>query len=121
MTASAVYNAMLHLTSPDIPRNSGCYRPIRILTRPGSVVNVAARRRRRSAATPRSRHGSSTCSFAALAPALPERVPASSGGTGCNFLFGGVHPVTGEYYANYHMEGCGWGGQGTATATARRG
>ena len=27
----------------------------------------------------------------------------------CNFLFGGVHPKTGDYYANYHLEGGGWG------------
>ena len=46
---------------------------------------------------------------AALAPALPDRVAAAEGGTACNFLFGGVHPKTGEYYANYHLEGGGWG------------
>ena len=46
---------------------------------------------------------------AALAPALPDRVAAAEGGTACNFLFGGVHPKTGDYYANYHLEGGGWG------------
>src|SRR4249919_1383866 len=46
---------------------------------------------------------------AALAPALPGRVAAAEGGTACNFLFGGVHPKTGDYYANYHLEGGGWG------------
>jgi N-methylhydantoinase B/oxoprolinase/acetone carboxylase alpha subunit len=47
--------------------------------------------------------------IAALAPALPDRVAAAEGGTACNFLFGGVHPHTGDYYANYHLEGGGWG------------
>jgi N-methylhydantoinase B/oxoprolinase/acetone carboxylase alpha subunit len=47
--------------------------------------------------------------IAALAPALPDRVAAAEGGTACNFLFGGLHPKTGEYYANYHLEGGGWG------------
>jgi N-methylhydantoinase B/oxoprolinase/acetone carboxylase alpha subunit len=120
VTASAVYNAVLHLTSPDIPRNAGCYRPIRILTRPGSVVNVLP---------PGPEVGGNSeisprivdLLFAALAPALPDRVPASSGGTGCNFLFGGVHPETGEYYANYHMEGCGWGGRPTADGNDAQG
>ena len=28
VTASAVYNAFLHLTDPTIPRNEGCYRPV---------------------------------------------------------------------------------------------
>jgi N-methylhydantoinase B len=109
VTSSAVYNAMLHLTDPDIPRNSGCYRPIRILARPGSVVNVQP---------PGPEVGGNSeihCRvvdviFAALAQAIPERVAAAAGGTACNFLFGGVHPETGEYYTNYHLEGCGWGG-----------
>jgi N-methylhydantoinase B/oxoprolinase/acetone carboxylase alpha subunit len=100
---------MLHLTDPDIPRNSGCYRPIKILARPGSVVNVEP---------PGPEVGGNSeihCRivdviFAALAPAMPERVAAAAGGTACNFLFGGIHPATGEYYANYHLEGCGWGG-----------
>jgi N-methylhydantoinase B/oxoprolinase/acetone carboxylase alpha subunit len=120
VTASAVYNAMLHVTSPDIPRNSGCYRPIRILTRPGSVVNVlppAPEVGGNSEISPRI----VDLLFAALAPAVPDRVPASSGGTGCNFLFGGVHPETGEYYANYHMEGCGWGGRLEADGNSAQG
>ena len=73
VTASAVYNAMLHLTEPDIPRNSGCYRPIRILARPGSVVNVLP---------PGPEVGGNSeisprivdLLFAALAPAVPDRV-----------------------------------------------
>ena len=28
-----------------------------------------------------------------------------------NFLFGGIHPRTGELYAHYHFEGVGWGGR----------
>jgi N-methylhydantoinase B/oxoprolinase/acetone carboxylase alpha subunit len=120
VTASAVYNAMLHLTSADIPRNSGCYRPIRLLMRPGSVVNVmhpAPEVGGNSEISPRI----VDLVFAAMSPAAPERAPASSGGTGCNFLFGGIHPQTGEYYANYHMEGCGWGGRATADGNDAQG
>lgn len=47
---------------------------------------------------------------AALSQAIPERTAAAEGASSCNFLFGGVHPGTGEYYTNYHIEGCGWGG-----------
>src|SRR5690606_7809918 len=45
----------------------------------------------------------------ALSRVLPDRVAAAEGATCCNFLFGGTHPRTGEYFANYHLEGGGWG------------
>ena len=50
---------------------------------------------------------------AALSQAIPARTAAAEGATACNFLFGGLHPETGEYYTNYHFEGCGWGGTAT--------
>ena len=37
---SAAYNAVLHLTDPGIPRNSGAFRPIKIIAPRGTVVNV---------------------------------------------------------------------------------
>jgi N-methylhydantoinase B len=120
VTASAVYNAMLHVTDPDIPRNAGCYRPITILARPGSVVNVKA---------PAPEVGGNSeihprivdVLFGALGQAIPERVAAASGGTACNFLFGGVHPATGEYYTNYHLEACGWGGKASGDGNTAQG
>ena len=108
VTAGATYNAVFHLTDHHIPKNSGAYRPIRIIAPPGSAVNVVY---------PGPSVGGNTEThpkladmvIAALAPALPDRVAAAEGGTACNFLFGGVHPKTGDYYANYHLEGGGWG------------
>jgi N-methylhydantoinase B/oxoprolinase/acetone carboxylase alpha subunit len=108
VTAGATYNAVFHLTDMGIPKNSGAYRPIRIIAPPGSAVNVVY---------PGPSVGGNTETHpkladmvvAALAPALPHRVAAAEGGTACNFLFGGVHPRTGDFYANYHLEGGGWG------------
>src|SRR6185437_446815 len=40
VTASATYNALLHLTDHSIPSNHGCYRSVRIIAPPGTVVNV---------------------------------------------------------------------------------
>ena len=77
VTASAVYNAMLHLTERRHSANSGCYRPIRLLTRPGSVVNVmhpAPEVGGNSEISPRI----VDLVFAAMASAAPERAPASS-------------------------------------------
>ena len=49
--------------------------------------------------------------FGCLAQATPERVAAASGASASNFLFGGIHPDTDQYYANYYFDGCGWGGK----------
>ena len=45
----------------------------------------------------------------AVPPSAAATRSGSAGASACNFLFGGIHPKTGDYYANYHLEGCGWG------------
>ena len=78
-TMSAAYNAMLQVTDPTIPKNAGCYRPIHVMTRHGSIVNVQP---------PGPSVGGNSeihprvvdLILAALAPAIPDRVAASSGG-----------------------------------------
>ncbi len=112
VTAAASYSGLLHLTSNEIPRNSGCYRPIRIVTKPGTVVNVRHPGPSVGGNTETHPHLQNVV-VAALSQAIPERAAAAEGASGCNFLFAGVHPDTGEYYTNYHIDGSGWG----ATAT----
>jgi N-methylhydantoinase B len=109
VTAAATYNAVFHLTDPNVPRNYGCYRPIRVIAPPGSLVNVMH---------PGAEIGGNSethCRIigvvmGALAQAVPARAAAADGATGCNFLFGGRHPDSGDFYANYHFENVGWGG-----------
>ena len=108
VTAAACYSGLLHLTSNDIPRNSGCYRPIRLITKPGSVVNVRHPGPSVGGNTETHPHIQNVV-VAALSQAIPERAAAAEGASGCNFLFAGVHPGTGEYYTNYHIDGSGWG------------
>jgi N-methylhydantoinase B len=110
VAASAVYNAVFCVTDPMtlIPRNSGCYRPIRIVAPPGSVVNCEH---------PAPSVGGNTdlqpklidLLLEALAPAAPAMVAASTGGSSSNLLFGGVNPETGQFYSNYHYDGMGTG------------
>jgi N-methylhydantoinase B/oxoprolinase/acetone carboxylase alpha subunit len=113
VTASGTYNGVLFVIGSDVPLNAGAVRPIDIIAPPGTMVNV--------------RHpgpcvGGQTELQARLielivgrifSNLLPDRTAAASGGTCSNFLFGGVHPRTGEYYTNYHLEGMGWGGRAT--------
>jgi N-methylhydantoinase B/oxoprolinase/acetone carboxylase alpha subunit len=112
VTASATYNALLHLTDHDIPSNHGCYRPVRIIAPPGTIVNVEY---------PGASVGGNSeihphlvmAIYGALARVLPERVSAHDGGTSALLAIGGVHPATGEIFANLSNEGCGWGGRAT--------
>ncbi|MHB1570585.1 MAG: hydantoinase B/oxoprolinase family protein [Solirubrobacteraceae bacterium] len=108
VTAAATYNAIFQLTDPHVPRNAGCYRPIRIIAPPGTLVNVTH---------PGAEVGGNSethCRIigvvlGALARAVPERAAAADGGTGCNFVFGGLTAETGEPYADYQFENVGWG------------
>ncbi len=112
VTMSATYNALYQLADKAIPRNAGCYRPIEVRTRAGSVLDVRY---------PGPSVGGNTETqprivflvLGALAGALPDRISACEGCTACNFLIGGAHPETGEYYAHYHFEASGWGGRAT--------
>jgi N-methylhydantoinase B len=114
VAVSAAYNAIFCVTDPEtlIPRNSGCYRPIRVVAPPGSVVNVQH---------PGPSVGGNTdlqpklidLLVSALAQAVPGLTAAAHGGSSSNLLFGGVHPETGGYYSNYHFDGTGTGGTGT--------
>ena len=82
VAASAVYNAVFCVADPQmlIPRNSGCYRPIRVIAPPGTVVNVRH---------PGPSVGGNTdlqpklidLLLAALSQAVPERVAAATGGS----------------------------------------
>jgi N-methylhydantoinase B len=110
VTASAVYNAFLHLTDATIPRNEGCYRPFTIVAPPKTIVNCSFPAPVAGGNTETSPRITDMV-FGALQQAIPDRVAASCGGTSSPFLFGGVDPRTGEPYAHFHFEGVGWGGR----------
>jgi N-methylhydantoinase B len=110
VTASAIYNAFLHLTDPTIPRNEGCYRPFTVIAPRGTIVNCdfpAPVAGGNTETSPRI----TDMVFGALAGAIPDRIVASCGGTSSPFLFGGRDPRDGEPYAHFHFEGVGWGGR----------
>ncbi|MDE2901669.1 MAG: hydantoinase B/oxoprolinase family protein, partial [Chloroflexota bacterium] len=119
VTASGVYNAIFHFADNDVPHNDGAYRPITVIARPGSIVNVIH---------PGASVGGNTEThpriwgivMGSLAQAVPERVSAATGGTSCNFLFGGTHPDTGHYYVHYHFDGVGWGGRAAADGNSHQ-
>jgi N-methylhydantoinase B len=110
VTTGAVYNGLLHVTDPSIPKNSGCFRPIRVVSPPGLVTNVdypAPEVAGNTETHPRL----ANIVIGALSACVPERAMASESCTGTNFVFGGNHPDHDEYFACYDIMSGGWGGR----------
>lgn len=108
-TYAAVYYVMIAVVDPLMPPNSGCYRPIEVLTKSGTVVDplppgaVAAR---------------TNCSqkivealFRALASAVPDRVPAGGHAQITTCAFGGYDPETKQRFVFTDIQGGGNGGR----------
>ncbi len=106
-THAAAYYVMIAVVDPGVPPNSGCYRPIKVLTRPGSIVHpvlpgaVAARTNASQKIV--------EAMFRALSTAAPDRVTAGSHGHVCTSAFGGRHPTTGEPFICTEVQGGGSG------------
>ncbi len=106
-THAAIYYVMIAVVDPHTPPNSGCYRPIEVVTKPGTVVHplppgaVAAR---------------TNCSqkiveamYVALSEVVPERVTAGSHGQISTCGFGGRDPATNEPFIFTDIQGGGNG------------
>jgi N-methylhydantoinase B len=106
--AACVYYVLKCVVDPDLPPNAGAYRPIRVVTRPGTLLEA--------------QYPAAVCNaniittqrivdavLRALIQAVPERVPAACSGTMNLLNIGGFDPQDGRYY-NY-IETYG-GGQG---------
>jgi 5-oxoprolinase (ATP-hydrolysing)/N-methylhydantoinase B len=110
VATGAVYNGLLHVTDPTIPKNSGCFRPIRVVSPPGLVTNVDYPAPLVAGNT--ETHPRLACIvIGAMAACVPERAMASESCTGTNFVFGGHHPEHDEYFACYDIMSGGWGGR----------
>jgi N-methylhydantoinase B len=92
VTRSCLYYAVRVATDPTIPTNGGCYRPLDLVTEPGSVVSaqdgVAV-----AAGNVETSQRIADVLLGALAGAVPDRVPAASQGTMNNVLIGSSSAV----------------------------
>ncbi|MEZ4468568.1 MAG: hydantoinase B/oxoprolinase family protein, partial [bacterium] len=107
ITLSAVFYALRCLAGDDLPANDGLLRPVRVLTRPGSIVD-ALPPAAVSAGNVETSQRLVDVIFEALAQAAPDRVPAAACGSMNNALFGGTGP-DGPFV---HYETLGGGGGG---------
>src|SRR5262249_44579284 len=111
-TYSACAYALKCLIDPDVGANAGLYRLVRLVAPAGTGVNCAP---------PAPVVGGwethlrlADLIFKALAPALPEAVPAGTKGTICHAGFGGIDPRRGEYYCFLETVAGGYGGRARA-------
>ncbi len=107
VTLSGVHYALRAVTDPTIPMNDGCFRPVDVFVPEGTLLNP-----RRPAPVSGGNVETSTRNaevvLQALARAVPDRVPASSGGTMSNVMLGGTR-ADGRTWAFYETIGCGMG------------
>ncbi|MFB6283726.1 MAG: hydantoinase B/oxoprolinase family protein [Halobacteria archaeon] len=106
VTASATYYCLRCMTDPDIPPNSGCYRPVEVVAPEGTVVNA----REPSAVVGGNLEVSQRVVdvvLSALADAVPGKAVAAGQGTMNSITFGGVTD-DGEF-AFYETEAGGYG------------
>jgi len=96
------------VTNPERMANGGTFRPLKVLTREGSVFDPTypAAMGIYYELTVRLHDLVIRC----LAQYMPERIPAGSCSSVCGTLFGGIHPDTGRAYAVIEPELGGWGG-----------
>jgi N-methylhydantoinase B len=96
------------VADPTLPSNAGLMRPIRVLTRPGSLVHAQFPAPVANGNTQTAQRVVDTL-FGALQQIIPDRVPAASSGSMSIVTVGGYDPRTGRYFS--YIETCG-GGQG---------
>ncbi len=89
VTAAAVYYAMKAIAGPDIQPNGGCYRPITVITRPGSMLDPP-----REKPLVGGNHETSQrlvdAIFLAFSELIPERLSAGGPTTSGLLIFGGI-------------------------------
>jgi N-methylhydantoinase B len=105
---SALAYVLRCLAGPGLPLNAGAFAPLHVTLAPGSLLDA----RRPSAVAAGNVETSQRLVdvlFRALAPALPDRIPAASQGTMNNLTFGGLDLATGRVFAYYETMGGGAG------------
>ncbi|MEV0307202.1 hydantoinase B/oxoprolinase family protein [Nonomuraea fuscirosea] len=95
------------LTTPDTPVVAGNFRPLRVVTEPGSVMHAVPPMPTFTLWT--GLLGGEVV-LKALAQGMPDRVPACSGGDVCSMMGLGVNPRTGEAWLEATNEAVGFGG-----------
>ncbi len=109
VTLAAVYYVFRCFAADSIPENAGFMRPIRVHAPLGTVVHATAPAAVAGGNVETSQRIVDVL-LRALAPALPDRVPAASCGSMSNVAVGGRDPIRGRDFSYYETIGGGAGG-----------
>ena len=110
IACSAVYYAMKALVAPEAPPNEGCYRPLRVVVPPGTVLSADPDRPVVGGNHETSQRAVDAI-VKALAPLIPDRVQAG-GPTTSGLLILGSRMADGRWAVYYEVHG---GGEGATT------
>ncbi|MBM3597330.1 MAG: methylhydantoinase [Alphaproteobacteria bacterium] len=107
-TKSSIYLAIKHIF-PEVPINAGTFAPLHIKDPEGTFLYARYPRPVSGCAAEVSQRIAEAV-FAALTPAMPDRLFAAPAGTSGNFALGGHDPGRGRDYVMYLISGGGYGG-----------
>ncbi len=116
VTAAAVYYAMKAIAGPDIQPNGGCYRPLTITTRPGSLLQPPPEKPLVGGNHETSQRAVDAI-FRAFERAIPERLAAGGSTTAGLLIFGGAGR-DGAWKTLYEPHGGGEGARFNRTGSA---
>jgi N-methylhydantoinase B len=108
ITLSAVLYVFRSLIKEDIPTNAGCQRPIKIITKKGTIVDATFPSAVAGGNVETSQRIVDVV-LGALSQALPERIPAASQGTMNNLAIGGIDDRNNLPFAYYETLAGGMG------------
>jgi N-methylhydantoinase B len=108
ITWSAVFYVFRCLLPPESIATAGLMRPVRVLAPEGSIVNARPPAALAGGNVETSQRIVDTL-LRALAPALPDRIPAASSGTMNNLTIGGIDPRSSQPYTYYETIAGGLG------------
>jgi N-methylhydantoinase B len=104
---SAARAVLMALTDPSIPANEGCFRALEVICPDGTIFTC-------SRPAPVSTYWETMLYAAdliwkAMAPVLPDRLPAGHFLSVCGTVVAGLHPETGDLFLLVEPQAGGWG------------
>ena len=104
---SAARAVLIALTNPSIPVNEGCFRPLEIVC-PDKTIFTCEKPAAVSTYWETMMYAADLI-WRAMAPVMPQRLPAGHFLSVCGVVLSGLHPDTGELFILVEPQAGGWG------------